>query len=73
MTRRKIPKLQAGGIPWATQVQLAIDAYKSTYAEKGWASFRAVGRQYNVAWSTVRDRIQEGARRESFGRKFNND
>ena len=61
MTRPKIPKLQVGDIPWATRMQLAIDEYKSTYIERGWASFRAVGRQYKVAWTTVRDRIEGGA------------
>lgn len=61
MTRRKIPKLQAGELPWATRVQLAIDEYKSTYTKRGWASFRDVGGKYDVAWTTIRDRVEGGA------------
>ena len=66
MTRRKIPKLQAGELPWATRVQLAIDEYKSTYTKRGWASFHAVGKQYNIAWTTIRDRVK----REAISRKL---
>ena len=57
MTRRKNPKLHAGELPWATRIKLAIDEYKSSYTEKGWASFRAVGRRYDIYWETIQDRV----------------
>jgi hypothetical protein len=56
MTCRKISKIQPGEVPWATQVQFAIIEYKSTKT-----SFRTVGGQYDVAWTTIRDRIEGGA------------
>ena len=62
MTRRKPPKLQAGELPWATRIELAIDEYKSSYTKKGWASFRAIGKRYDVYWESIRDRVVRGAR-----------
>ena len=62
MTRPKIPKLHAREFPWATRIELAIDEYKSSYTEKGWASFRAIGRRHNVHWENIRDHIVRGAR-----------
>jgi hypothetical protein len=60
MTRRKIPEIQPGKIPWEERVLLAVDEYHTTLASKGDASFRALGRRYNVAWSTIRNRVIRG-------------
>ena len=62
MTRRKIPKLQAGELPWATRMELAVDEYKTTYTETGKVSFRSVGRRYNIHWENIRDRIVRGSK-----------
>ena len=62
MTRRKIPKLQAGELPWATRLELAVDEYKTTYTETGKVSFRSVGRRYNIHWENIRDRIVRGSK-----------
>ena len=62
MTRRKIPKLQAGELPWATRLELAVDEYKTTYTETRKVSFRSVGKRYNIHQENIRDRIVRGSK-----------
>jgi hypothetical protein len=61
MIRRKIPKLQAGELPWATLIELAVDEYKSSNTGKEGASFRAIGRKYDVHWEAIRNRVVRGS------------
>jgi hypothetical protein len=66
MTRRKNSKTQPGELPWEERVLLAVTEYKTTLESKGDASFRAIGRKYDIAWATIRNRVVrgQGTRRE---------
>jgi hypothetical protein len=55
MTRPKIPKTQLGELPRDERVLLAVAEYYSTLPSKGEASFRAIGRKYNVVWTTIQN------------------
>jgi hypothetical protein len=69
MTRRKIPKFQPGEIPREERILLAVEEYKATEKAKGEASFRAIGRRYDIAWPTLRNRIVRGqGTREEYGK-----
>ena len=61
MTRRKVPKIQPGSILWATRMELAIDTYKEVFEKEGIASLNGIAREYGVAWTSLRDRINNGA------------
>jgi hypothetical protein len=50
MTHRKIVKIEPGGNTVGEEVLLVVDEYYTTLALKGYVSFRAVGRIYDVAW-----------------------
>ena len=60
MTRRKIPKIEPGEIPWEERVLLAVDEYCTTLALKGCTSFRATGRRYDISWSIIRNQVVRG-------------
>ena len=61
MTRRKIPNFEPGAIQWATLMELAIDRYKEVFEKEGIASLKGVAGEYGVAWTSLRDRINNGA------------
>ena len=42
-------------------MELAIDTYKEVFEKEGIASLNGIAREYRVAWTSLRDRINNGA------------
>ena len=60
MTRPKALKTDPKAVPWATQMELAIDIYKELEGKEGSASISGITKEYNIAWETLRDRLHKG-------------
>ncbi len=66
MTRRKIPKLEPGELPYNKRVTLTIKEYQRLLRSKRDASLRNVVLRYNVYQETIRDYINRAMLREEF-------
>jgi hypothetical protein len=42
-------------------MELAIDRYKEVFEKEGIASLNGIAREFSVAWTSLRDRINNGA------------
>ena len=60
MTRRTIPALQPGELPYEEKLALAIDNYQREKQLNPNASLRKFGRAYGVHWERIRDHVYRG-------------